>query len=122
CLNYGGRQEIVSGVRHALHWALAQADPEAAVAGMGVDAFAEFLGREQVKPVDLIIRTGGERRISNFHLWDSAYAELYFSPTYWPDYSREDLQAALDDFANRQRRFGMTGEQVHDLSSEDVTE
>ncbi|MDQ6950671.1 MAG: polyprenyl diphosphate synthase, partial [Mariprofundales bacterium] len=47
CLNYGGRQEIVSGVRHALHWALAQADPEAAVAGMGVDAFAEFLGREQ---------------------------------------------------------------------------
>jgi len=112
CLNYGGRQEIVAGVRRALHWALDQPDPVAAVDGLDVDRFAEGLGRDHILPVDLIIRTGGEHRISNFHLWDSAYAELYFSSTYWPDYSRADLQAALDDFANRERRFGLTGEQI----------
>ncbi len=112
CLNYGGRQEIVRGVRRALDWALAQDDPQAAMAAFDVDRFGAMLGRDGVLPVDLIIRTGGEHRISNFHLWDSAYAELYFSDTYWPDYSREDLQAALDDYARRERRFGLTGDQV----------
>ncbi|MDQ6963974.1 MAG: polyprenyl diphosphate synthase [Mariprofundales bacterium] len=112
CLNYGGRQEIVSGVRRALSWALQQSDPAAAVQGIGVEQFGALLGRDELLPVDLIIRTGGEYRISNFHLWDSAYAELYFSPTYWPEYSRADLQAAVDDYAARERRFGMTGEQI----------
>jgi len=112
CLNYGGRQEIVAGVRSALSWALQQDDPKAAVDGLTVDDFTPMLGRGLVLPVDLIIRTGGEHRISNFHLWDSAYAEFYFSPTYWPEYSREDLQAAVDDYGSRERRFGLTGDQV----------
>jgi len=112
CLNYGGRQEIVAGVRRALSWALQQGDPQTAIDSLTVERFAAMLGRDAILPVDLIIRTGGEHRVSNFHLWDSAYAELYFSSTYWPDYSREDLQAAVDDYANRERRFGLTGEQV----------
>ena len=112
CLNYGGRQEILSGVKRTLAWALDQEDPKAAIDALTIEGFANRLGRESVLPVDLIIRTGGEHRISNFHLWDSAYAELYFSSTYWPEYSREDLQAAVDDYSNRQRRFGLIGEQV----------
>jgi undecaprenyl diphosphate synthase len=56
--------------------------------------------------VDLLIRTGGEHRLSDFLLWECAYAELLFTPTMWPDYTGEDLAAALDDFAARDRRFG----------------
>ena len=63
-------------------------------------------------PVDLLIRTGGEFRISNFHLWDAAYAELYFTGTLWPDYSRDELNRAISDYAGRERRFGQTSEQV----------
>jgi undecaprenyl diphosphate synthase len=61
---------------------------------------------------DLIIRTGGERRISNFLLWQSAYAELYFSKKLWPDFTRRDLLEAIADFQRRRRRFGLTDEQV----------
>ena len=59
-----------------------------------------------------MIRTGGEQRISNFILWQAAYAELFVSQVFWPDYRKEDLQLALDWYAQRERRFGMTGEQV----------
>jgi undecaprenyl diphosphate synthase len=61
---------------------------------------------------DLFIRTGGEKRISNFLLWQSAYAELYFSDLMWPEFDAAAYGAALNDFARRQRRFGLTGEQV----------
>jgi undecaprenyl diphosphate synthase len=61
---------------------------------------------------DLFVRTGGERRISNFLLWNLAYTELYFCDVLWPDFARADLEAALDFFAHRQRRFGMTPAQV----------
>jgi undecaprenyl diphosphate synthase len=61
---------------------------------------------------DLFIRTGGEKRISNFLLWQSAYAELYFSDLMWPEFDAAAYVAALNDFARRQRRFGLTGEQV----------
>lgn len=62
--------------------------------------------------VDLLIRTGGEQRISNYLLWQCAYAELYFTDTYWPDFNCEGLQAAIDDFQQRERRFGKTSEQL----------
>ena len=65
---------------------------------------------------DLCIRTGGEHRISNFLLWQLAYAELYFSDLYWPDFKHEAMRTALADFASRQRRFGMTSEQVEGKS------
>lgn len=61
---------------------------------------------------DLLIRTGGEIRISNYMLWQCAYSELYFCDTYWPDFKDEDLHRAIADYQHRQRRFGKTGEQV----------
>ena len=61
---------------------------------------------------DLLIRTGGEHRVSNFLIWQLAYAELYFSDVFWPDFSDEHMRRAVEAFGRRQRRFGMTGEQV----------
>jgi undecaprenyl diphosphate synthase len=61
---------------------------------------------------DLFIRTGGEMRISNFLLWQSAYTEFHFSPVLWPDFSPDELDAALEDYQGRERRFGRTGKQV----------
>ena len=112
CLNYGGQQEIVEGAKNLLRWAREQPDPATAIETIDVEQFRHFLWRHELMPVDLLIRTGGECRISNFHLWDAAYAELYFSQVYWPDYSRDELQKALDDYASRERRFGQTSEQV----------
>ena len=68
-------------------------------------------------PVDLLIRTGGERRLSNFLLWQAAYAELYFVDTLWPDYTADDFDQALDDFAGRERRFGLTSAQLRKVGS-----
>jgi len=112
CLNYGGRQEILEGVRAVCRRVLASDDPEAALKELDAEGFREALWCARLPSVDLLIRTGGERRISNFYLWDAAYAELYFSDRFWPDFSREDFQAALDDYARRERRFGRTSEQV----------
>ena len=61
---------------------------------------------------DLLIRTGGDQRISNFLLWQIAYSEIYFTPTYWPDFTKEQFREALDSYAGRERRFGLTSEQV----------
>jgi len=112
CLNYGGQQEIVEGARALSRWASAQDDSERALAAVDANAFRTFLWRKDLLPVDLLIRTGGEYRISNFHLWDAAYAELYFSDRYWPDYSKEDFMQALNSYAARERRFGQTSDQV----------
>ena len=67
-------------------------------------------------PVDLLIRTGGERRLSNFLLWQAAYAELYFTDTLWPDYTVDDFDHALADFAGRERRFGLTSDQLRKVA------
>ena len=112
CLNYGGQQEILAGVKQAFAWLQAQPDPKQAAETLSPDQFRSLLWCRDIAPLDLLIRTGGDRRISNFHLWDAAYAELYFTDVYWPDFSREDLQAALDDYAGRERRFGQTSEQI----------
>jgi len=112
CLNYGGQQEILTGIRNFCATWHDEEGKAAALSALTPESFQTFLGRDDVLPVDLLIRTGGERRISNFHLWDAAYAELYFTDCLWPDYSREELQAALDDYAHRERRFGKTSEQV----------
>ena len=80
----------------------------AAAAGADVDeeTFASFLYAPEMPDPDLVIRTSGEQRISNFLLWQSAYAELVFVETLWPDFGEEQLRAALDDYASRRRRFG----------------
>ncbi|HHH47146.1 MAG TPA: di-trans,poly-cis-decaprenylcistransferase [Thiotrichales bacterium] len=107
--NYGGRWDILQASRRL---AEAVARGEIRAADIDESAFSFRLSTHGLPEPDLFIRTGGEQRISNFLLWQVAYAELWFTPVLWPDFDDEQLQLALDDFARRQRRFGMTGEQV----------
>jgi undecaprenyl diphosphate synthase len=97
-INYGGRDEIVRAVRRAV----ASGD----AAGITEQTLRSHLDLPMVPDPDLIIRTGAELRQSNFLLWQSAYSELYFSPKLWPDWDRADLVAALEEYAQRSRRFG----------------
>ena len=71
-----------------------------------------YLYSPEMRDVDLFIRTGGEQRTSNFLMWESAYAELYFCDTFWPDFKAEELCKAICDFQKRERRFGKTSEQI----------
>ena len=102
-LSYGGRQEIMDGVKAlAAEVAAGTLQPEDISAGHLEGA----LGSADLPSLDLIIRTSGEQRLSNFLLWQAAYAELYFDPVLWPDYSAKHFSTALLAFANRERRFG----------------
>ena len=97
--DYGGRAEIVEAARRAL---------EAGVPSdlLDEERFASFLYEPEMPDPDLLIRTSGELRVSNFLLWELAYAELVFVDKLWPDFSGDDLRAALEDYASRRRRFG----------------
>ncbi len=99
CFNYSGRAEIVDAARALV---AARADPEQ----IDEDHFGTHLYTAGQPDVDLVIRTGGDRRTSNFLIWQAAYAELFFSDRYWPDFKPEDLDAALADYERRDRRFG----------------
>jgi undecaprenyl diphosphate synthase len=102
-LSYGGRAEIAAAARAAVLAALAgKLDP----ASLCEDAFERFLATAGTPDPDLIIRTSGERRLSNFLLWQSAYAELVFLDVLWPDFNETHFAAALADYAGRERRFG----------------
>jgi undecaprenyl diphosphate synthase len=106
---YGGRWDLVNAARHLAQAARSgQLDP----ADIDEQLLESALTTAGLPPVDLLIRTGGERRISNFLLWDLAYSELYFSDCLWPEFDRAELDRALDFFAKRQRRFGRTGQQI----------
>ncbi len=94
-LNYGSQQEIARAAAKA-----------AAIGEVTEKTIAAHLDTNDLPPLDLLIRTSGEIRLSNFLLWQSAYAEMLFVDTLWPDFTPEHLQQALDDFANRERRFG----------------
>lgn len=96
-MNYGGRREIVDAARRFA----AEAGP-----GAGEAEFAQYMYGPELRDPELVIRTSGEQRLSNFLLWQSAYAELHFSPQLWPDFGAHDLHTALADYAGRQRRFG----------------
>jgi undecaprenyl diphosphate synthase len=108
-LNYGAHAEIVravrSLVRHVQQGLLAVEDIDEAL-------FATHLDTAGLPAVDLLIRTSGEKRLSNFLLWQSAYAEFYFTPVLWPDFRSNDLLRALLDYQQRERRFGLTHEQL----------
>jgi undecaprenyl diphosphate synthase len=107
--NYGGRWDIASAARRlGERVAAGELDP-AAIDERALDDETCLAGDA---PVDLCIRTSGEQRVSNFLIWQMAYAELYFTPVLWPDFDGAALDAALEDFRRRQRRFGMTDEQV----------
>ena len=106
---YGGRGDLVSAARRlAREVAAGMIDPEE----IDEARYAEALQMAKLPDVDLLIRTGGERRISNFLLWSLAYSELYFSDVLWPDFDVEELDQAFAFYESRQRRFGRTGEQV----------
>jgi len=98
-LNYGGRDEIVRAVRK---FAAAGGDC-GSVTAEDISAHLDTAG--QPDP-DLIIRTSGEQRLSNFLIWQAAYSELFFVKSYWPDFTKENLEAALDEYASRKRRMG----------------
>ncbi|MYL25557.1 MULTISPECIES: polyprenyl diphosphate synthase [Halomonadaceae] len=113
--------ELVIAADYGGHWDVAQASrriaQEVAAGRLSPDEVDENLLQRYIslgdRPMpDLLIRTGGEQRISNFLLWQFAYTEFYFSPLYWPDFQHTAMREALADFAGRQRRFGRTGEQV----------
>lgn len=101
--NYGGRDEIV---RTAQKLALAALRGEIGIESITTDSFAASLDTAGIPDPELVIRTSGELRLSNFLLWQAAYSELVFLPCYWPDFSRDHLADALRDFAGRERRFG----------------
>lgn len=105
--NYGGRWDILQ----ALSRLMAQR-PAAADAPLDESALAPYLAMSYAPEPDLFIRTGGERRISNFLLWQLAYSELYFTDTLWPDFDAAALDAAFASYRQRERRFGRTGEQA----------
>ncbi|MDR7483873.1 MAG: isoprenyl transferase [Armatimonadota bacterium] len=102
-LNYGGRDEIVRAARRlAQDVAAGRRSPES----IEEATLRGSLDTGDLPDPDLLIRTGGERRLSNFLLWQAAYAELYFTDVYWPDFQRDHLIAAIADYQQRQRRFG----------------
>jgi undecaprenyl diphosphate synthase len=106
---YGGRWDLARAARQlAADAAAGRLDPQK----IDEAAIAAALQTAACPNVDLLIRTGGEKRISNFMLWEIAYAEVYFSDVLWPDFTAAELRKAFEFYARRQRRFGRTGEQI----------
>jgi undecaprenyl diphosphate synthase len=112
--NYGGRWDIVNAAR-----AIAREVSSGTLSPEQIDEalFATHLALAGSEDPDLFIRTGGEMRMSNFLLWQSAYTELYFTPTLWPDFDAQAMDAAIAAYRSRERRFGLTGEQVQKKSA-----
>jgi len=108
-LNYGSRDEIVNSVKK-----IASKVKNNIISYEKIDqsVINQHLYTRNLPDVDLLIRTSGEKRISNFLLWQSAYAELYFSEKLWPDFRSEELSEAISDYQKRERRFGKTSEQI----------
>ncbi len=108
--NFGGRQDIVRAVKawHAAH-------PGKPVDEMTEEGLAQFLALPEAPEPDLLIRTGGESRVSNFLLWQMAYTEMYFTSTLWPSFSADNLDQAIAWFATRDRRFGSSGSDTPDV-------
>ncbi|MBO8160362.1 MAG: di-trans,poly-cis-decaprenylcistransferase [Thermosipho sp. (in: Bacteria)] len=96
-LNYGGRAEIIDAINKIIKEGYSSIDE---------GTFRKYLYKADIPDPDLIIRTSGEKRLSNFLLWQSAYSELYFTEVLWPDFSEEELDKAIEDYNKRQRRFG----------------
>lgn len=108
-LSYGGRQEVTDAVRKMIQRVEAR---EIRSSDITETLLSEHLYTAAMPDPDLLIRTSGECRISNFLLWQIAYAEIYMTPTYWPDFRKEEYVEALIEYQKRERRFGATGDQV----------
>ena len=108
-INYGSRQEIIIAVNNIIKKNnKGEIDPSI----IDEDFFSSFLSTKNIPDPDLLIRTGGELRISNFLLWQCAYTEIYLTDTFWPDFRKEKLIESITAFQKRERRFGKTSEQV----------
>jgi undecaprenyl diphosphate synthase len=99
CLNYGGQREIVDAVKKIVQL-------ETPAEDIDEDLIAEHLYGGEVPPVDVIVRTSGEKRLSNFMLWRAAYSELIFLDKMWPEMTKEDVDAIIEEYTRRHRRFG----------------
>jgi undecaprenyl diphosphate synthase len=99
CFNYGGQLELAEAAARMIE----EGTPAAEIS---VDKLQSYLYHPEIPPIDLVIRTSGEQRLSGFMLWRAAYAELYFTDVHWPAFTETDFDAALADYARRQRRFG----------------
>jgi len=108
-LSYGGRQEIMDAVKKV---AQMLQDEKISIEEIDSSLFESFLSTHPIPDPDLLIRTSGERRISNFLLYQSAYTELHYNDVLWPDFTEEDFLNAIIDYQSRDRRFGMTQEQI----------
>ncbi len=111
-VSYSGRWDIVQAVKRIAE------DVKSGIIDVNdinEVLFKSYLSTAQLPPPDLLIRTSGEMRISNFFLWDLAYTELYFTPTLWPEFTEEEFIEAILDYQRRERRFGMTTEQVKEV-------
>jgi undecaprenyl diphosphate synthase len=108
-LSYGGRQEVTDAVRKMVQRVEAG---EIRSSDISEDLLSEYLYTANMPDPDLLIRTSGECRVSNFLLWQIAYAEIYMTPTYWPDFRKPEYVAALIEYQKRERRFGATGDQM----------
>jgi undecaprenyl diphosphate synthase len=113
-ISYSSRWELTEAARKIAQQAV---DGTLKVEDITADTISANLATATVPDPDLVIRTGGDLRISNFLLWQIAYSEIYVTDTYWPDFSNDDFMKALNTFASRQRRFGMTGEQITNITS-----
>jgi undecaprenyl diphosphate synthase len=102
--NYGGRDEIVHAIQQMIEDGIA---PDT----ISEQMVSQYLFTKRIPDPDLVIRTSGEVRISNFLIWQAAYAEWYFTPVYWPDFGKQELYRAVLDFSHRERRYGLTTEQ-----------
>lgn len=105
-VNYGSRDEIVRAVRKYTIEALKSGKTEEEIEALTEQEFSGYLDTGGMPDPDLVIRTSGEFRISNYLLWQSAYAEYYITPVLWPDFNKAELLKAIDDFNGRERRFG----------------
>jgi undecaprenyl diphosphate synthase len=112
-LSYSSRWEITEAVKKMVSDGI---NKKINVADVNDDLFSSYLNTSHIPDPELIIRTSGEYRISNFLLWQIAYSELYFTPKLWPDFRREDLFDAVLDYQKRERRFGLTGEQIKEAA------
>lgn len=122
-LSYGSRQDILHAVRKIVQHAFEKNRPYMSLTNeknaidfeVKEELFKSFLSTQDIPDPDLLIRTSGEYRISNFLLWEIAYTELYFTNTLWPDFRKKDFMLAIQDYQKRERRFGKTSEQIQNL-------
>ncbi len=105
-VSYSGKWDVLQAAKRLVMDCAEHPEMLDKVRRMGVEDFGDFLVTAGVPDPDLIVRTSGERRLSNFLLWQGAYSELYFTPTLWPDFRKEDFRKALKDYAGRERRYG----------------